>query len=61
MQSDLLITRVIRQAVRLNGILLPVEGVDAALARYVQQLCVHFDVKEWPFSLTGSTTLIAYR
>ena len=61
MQGDPLIERVIGRAVRLNGLLIPAEGVDTALARYVQQLCVHFDVKEWPFSLAGSTTLIAYR
>lgn len=56
-----LIERMDSRAIRLNGLLLPVEGADMALARYVQQLCVHFEFKEWPFALAGSTSLIAYK
>jgi hypothetical protein len=58
---NLLLARLSKRSIRMNGVLIPVEGADTALGRFADHLVERTDHEIFRFSLAGSTALIAYR
>ncbi|QLF68319.1 hypothetical protein FE840_001420 [Peteryoungia desertarenae] len=60
MLSDRLLARRIQRSIWLNDVLIPVEGADYALGRYVDHLVELTDDEVFRLSLASSTTLVEY-